>query len=110
MLLRKQRGEDTGEKKFEIQPLTKREKEVFYALYVLTEEKRYTTYKAVARRACYSENLVASYITNLIEKGIPIVKKYANRTAYLSLNPDFREIQAKENIVGVNTLLTHWVR
>ncbi len=110
MLLRQQRGEDTGEKKFELQPLTKKEKEVFYALYILTEGRRFATYKEIARRACYSENLVASYITSLIEKGIPIVKKYADRTAYLSLNPEFRQLQAKENIVGVNTLLTHWVR
>jgi hypothetical protein len=110
LILRQQKGEDTAKKTFELQPLTSKEKEVFYALYVLTEQRRYTTYKDLSKRTCYAESLVASYITNLIEKGIPVVKKYAKRTAYLSLDPEFREIQAKENIVGVNTLLTHWVR
>ena len=110
MLIRKQQGLDTEEKKFELKPLTKKEKEVFYALYILTEHKKCTTYREIARRTCFSENLVASYITSLIEKGIPVGKKYAHKTACLSLDACFRELQAKENIVGVNTLLTHWVK
>jgi hypothetical protein len=109
-ILKKQNGEKVEEKTFKLQPLTTKEKEVFYALYILTENKRYVTYKEIAKRVSYSQNLVASYITNLVEKGIPVVKKYANRIAYLSLDCKFREIQAKENIVGVNTLLTHWMR
>lgn len=109
-LMRQQSGEKTEKKSFKLQPLTKKEKEVFYALYILTEQKRYTTYKDISKRVCYSEDLVASYITNLIEKGVPIVKKYTNKIAYLALDHEFRQIQAKENIVGVNTLLTHWVR
>ena len=110
MFMRQQAGKDAVEKKFEIKPLTKKEKEIFYALYVLTEGRRFATYKEIARRVCYSESLVASYITSLIEKGIPVIKKYANRTAYLGLNTEFRQLQAKENVAGVNTLLTHWVR
>lgn len=109
-LIKEQRGEKIPQKEFSIQPLTSKEKEIFHALYILTENRRYTTYKAVSRRARFSESLVASYITNLIEKGIPVMKKYANRAAYITLDPCFREVQAKENIVGVNTLLTHWVR
>ncbi len=110
MLIRQQRGENTEKKTFTLKPLTKKEKEVFYAIYVLTEQRRYTTYKDIARRVCYSENLVASYVTSLIEKGVPLLKKYSKKTAYLTLDSEFRELQAKENIVGVNTLLTHWVR
>lgn len=110
LLLAKQGGGNAEKKTFEIKPLTKKEKEVFYALYVLTEHRRYTTYREVARRVCYSENLVASYVTNLIEKGIPVAKKYSGKKAYLALDPEFRELQAKENVAGVNTLLTHWMR
>ncbi len=109
-LMREQRGEKAEKKEFEFKPLTKKEKEVFYALYVLTEGRRFSSYKEIARRSCFSEELVAAYITSLIEKGIPVAKKYANRKAYVCLDPGFREIQAKENIVGVNTLLTHWVK
>jgi hypothetical protein len=109
-LIREQRGEKVEERKFELKPLTKKEKEVFYAIYVLTEGRRFVSYKEISKRACFSEELVASYIASLIEKGIPVVKKYANRKAYVCLDPAFRELQARENIVGVNTLLTHWVR
>jgi len=106
-LIREQKGQKP--KKFELQPLTKKEKEVFYAIYILTEHRKFTTYKAVSRRVCYSEELVAAYITSLIQKGVPVLKRYENRTAYISLDYCFRQLQAKENIVGVNTLLTHWV-
>lgn len=109
-LIRLQRGENTEKKTFSLKPLTKKEKEVFYALYILTEQRKYTTYKEISRRACYSNDLIAAYITNLIEKGVPVIKKYSNRIVYLSLDQEFRQLQAKENIVGVNTLLTHWVR
>lgn len=109
-ILKQQKGEKPDVKSFKLQPLTLKEKEVFYALYILTENNRYTTYRDIAKRVSYSENLVASYITNLIEKGIPVAKKYANKVAYLGLDAGFREIQSKENIVGVNTLLTHWMR
>ena len=60
-LIREQRGEKVEERKFELRPLTKKEKEVFYALYVLTEGRRFASYKEISRRACFSEELVASY-------------------------------------------------
>lgn len=109
-LIRLQRGENTEKKTFSLKPLTKKEKEVFYALYILTEQRKYTTYKEISRRACYSNDLIAAYITSLIEKGVPVIKKYSNRIVYLTLDQEFRQLQAKENIVGVNTLLTHWAR
>jgi len=109
-LIRQQRGETAEKKGFSLQPLTKKEKEVFYALYILTEQRKYTTYKEIARRVSYTEDLIAAYITNLIEKGVPVLKKYSDRVVYITLDPRFREVQAKENIVGVNTILTHWIR
>jgi hypothetical protein len=109
-LIREQRGEKVEKKKFDLRPLTKKEKEIFYALYVLTEGRRFTTYKEISRRSCFSEELVSSYMASLIEKGIPVLKRYAKKKAYVALDPCFREIQARENIVGVNTLLTHWIK
>ena len=108
MLLKKQQGID--DKPFHFEPLTNREKEVFFALYTLSQDRHFVTYKDIARKLCDSESLVAAYITNLMEKGIPVKKKYVSRVALLSLDPRFRELQAKENIVGLNSKLTHWVR
>jgi len=100
----------SDEKKYHLSPLTKKEKVVFSALYSLLTGGKAVTYKALAKEVCMPESLVCSYITNLMEKGIPVLKRRSGKTVNLSLERAFQEKQAKENIVGVNTLLTHWVR
>lgn len=97
------------QKSFKISPLTAREKEVFMALYTLGELQPFVSYKQLARRLCTTDAVVASFITNLIEKGVPVIKKYDNNIAYLKLEDQFRQRQAKENLVGVNTLLSYWM-
>lgn len=88
--------------------LNQKEKEVFLVLYSQTESQPFTSYKLIARRLGMSESLVGSYITVLIEKGIPVIKKYQDGCVFLQLDADFRSCQAKDNIVGINTLLTYW--
>jgi len=89
-------------------PLSQKEKEVFFVLYSMTESQPFATYAQLARRLCMSAQLVAQYITVIIEKGIPVLKKYDGGCVYLRLDDMFRAAQAKDNIVGVNTLLTYW--
>lgn len=96
-------------KEFKVSPLTKKEKEVFMALYTLGDSRSFVTYKEMARKLCMTESLVSNYITNIVEKGIPVLKKYAGGIVYLKLDSKFREKQAKENIVGINTLLSYWL-
>lgn len=107
MIVRK--GQGAEEKQFKFLPLTAKEKEVFFALYVLSQDREYVCYKDLSRRLCETEQLVSSYITNLVEKGIPVRKKYSGKMALLSIDPEFRQQQAKKNIVGLNTKLTHWM-
>ena len=98
-------------KKFTIAPLTKKEKEVFAALYTICEEEgNKVTYKRLSERSVFSETLFSYYITSFLAKGIKLTKKYEEGIVILSLDPAFREAQAKENIVGVNTLLSYWIR
>jgi|SRR3989338_1235716 len=101
------KGKKEG-RKFNIIPLSQKEKEVFQAIYVLGEQN-YVTYRQVSRRLALPEQLIASYITNILEKGIPILKKYVSGIVYLQLDHEFRQLQAKENIVGINTPLTYWM-
>lgn len=96
--------------KFKFAPLTKREKEVFQTLFFLCELAPYATYREIARKLCTSESLTAQYITNMVEKGIPVMKKYHEGKVYLRIDPVFRDLQLKENIVGLNSLLSNWVR
>lgn len=93
---------------FKIQPLTGQEKEVFFALYALTETAPTVTYHQLARKLTTSVEDISRRITTLISKGIPVEKKYSNGNAFLGLDKAFRQLQAKENVVRLDTKLSYW--
>ncbi len=88
--------------KFEPKPLTNNEQDVFLVLYTLEEKKGAVTYEDICKRTGLSKDLVANYITRMIEKNVPIIKRYVNNHPYLRLDPQFKRAQAKENILGLN--------
>ncbi len=90
-------------KTYNIPPLTLREQEVFIVLYSSEKE---ISYKEIARRTALTENLVMNYITSLISKGVPIIKKYTNNNAFLSLEIDFKQQQTKENVLKINQFVS----
>ena len=51
--------------------------------------------------------LLREYITNLLEKGIPIQKIYKNTRPYIFLDPKFKNLQAKQNILKKRKLETY---
>jgi DNA-binding MarR family transcriptional regulator len=85
--------------RYNVQPLTYPEKQVFVVLY--TEETP-LTHIEIAQRTEYTEALVQQYVTNLIEKGIPIIKSYFNSKPFMKLNQQFKEAQAKNNILNLS--------
>lgn len=98
------------QKSFSIQPLTNREKEVFHALYVLTESQPYASYEQIARKTCTTKGIVMDTLTSIALKGVPILKKLDGTTVFMKLDQDFRQLQAKQNVIGLNSLLTSWIR
>lgn len=110
LFLKSSNAKFSDEKEYKITPLTKKEKAVFSTMYAFLAEGKDVTYRALAVDLCLPETLISGYVTTLIEKGIPINKKRHNKAVHLSLDRCFVEKQAKENIVGVNTLLTHWIQ
>ena len=92
-----------------VKTLTKREKQVFQAIYELGNMSQFITYRDIAKQLGTSEALIAQYVTNIVEKGVPVVKRYSSSRVYLNLEKSFREKQAKHCVVGVNTPLSHWV-
>ena len=96
------------EKKFSFVPLTNKEKEVFQALYVLTESQPYASYEQVARRSMLAKGVVMDLVTCMIQKDVPILKKLDGTTVFLKLDQEFRQLQAKKNVIGLNSLLTAW--
>ena len=81
--------------------LDEREKDVFLVLYTAADEK-HLTYRDIASAMKESEFLVRGYITNMIEKGVPIAKRYVNDVAYIALDSSFKDRQARENIVKLS--------
>lgn len=81
--------------------LTEKEKKVFLILYTASEEER-VTYEQMAEDLSENEFLIRGYVTNMLEKGVPIQKRYSERQVYLSLDSDFKEKQAKSNLLGIS--------
>lgn len=99
-----------ADEKLQIQPLTKREQEVFQALYIVGEGVPFVSYRQLARKLNWSEALISGFITNLVEKGVPVLKKYDAGQAFVQLEQKFRQKQAKEVVIGLNSLLSHWMQ
>lgn len=87
---------------FDVKKLNGREQEVFLVIYTLEEEKGSLTYADIANKLGISEGLAGSYVTSIIEKGVPIIKRYVNSKPYIKLDPEFKTLQAKENILQLS--------
>lgn len=87
---------------FDVKRLNRREQEVFLVIYTLEEEKGAVTYSDIASKLDISEQLAGNYVTEIIEKGVPIIKRYINSKPYLRLDPAFKTLQTKENILQLS--------
>lgn len=92
---------DEEQATFLIQPLSDEEKQVFRVMYELEAEQVKVTYQRIADVLAISVSLCREYVLSLIEKGIPITKSYVDQKVYLGLEPRFREIQTKGNVVKI---------
>ena len=91
---------------FRVRTLTRREQEVFLALYTLEQDQKPITYSRIGQFLGINEYIIQDHITSLITKGVPIHKNFFEKTVYLRLNPEFRELQAKKNIARVNEMVS----
>ncbi|MBI3034316.1 hypothetical protein HYY72_04090 [Candidatus Woesearchaeota archaeon] len=100
VLLLSKDGKSIEEKNAQEYNLTEKEKAVFLVLY--TAEKRMLTYREIAQGVRDSEFLVRTYITSLIQKSIPIRKRYIGNVAHVELDHRFKELQAKTNVLNLS--------
>jgi len=89
---------------FDVKRLNRKEQEVFLVIYTLEEEKGSVTYSDIAEKLGISEQLAGNYVTSIIEKGVPIMKRYFNSKPHLRLDPVFKTLQAKENILQLSLM------
>lgn len=82
-----------------IRPLYHEEKEIFLVMY--TEEAPLTI-EEISRKAGQSSAAVMECIAALSRKGIPVQRVFANDQFFFSLDKQFKERQARENIVNLS--------
>jgi hypothetical protein len=79
--------------------LTSKEQEVFYILYSRTGDL--IDYREISKSLGLTEELARKHVSSIINKGIPIIKKYFENKTYLVLDSDFRNLQAKKNLIKI---------
>jgi len=84
---------------YAIQPLSVNEKRIFAIIYSSPKPLPYTD---ISHALSLPESLIRSYLTNIIEKGIPVIKKYVNGKPVISLDDEFKELQKRQNVVKLS--------
>lgn len=79
--------------------LTQIERQVFVALY--TEETP-LSHQEIAVKANLPLSLVPECISSLIEKGVQFIRSFYGDKLFLKIDPRFKELQAKENLVNLS--------
>lgn len=92
----------SNENIYDIKPLTRSEQEIFMILYTMEDENGLMSIHDISKKAKLSQILITDYISSMIEKGIPILKKYFNNKAFLKLDPQFKTLQIKQNILKID--------
>lgn len=83
----------------DVQQLSVPEKKIFLTLYT---SENLLSYKDIAFSTNLTETLVSQYVTNIIEKGVPVIKQYRQGRPYIGITSQFKEIQAKNNLVNLS--------
>lgn len=83
--------------------LTRREKEVFSALYVMCEQNINPTLKRLSTRLGYTTEMTKNYLLQLMDKGIPISMSQDDDDIVIELDPSFRRVQTRKNILGLDS-------
>lgn len=77
------------------------EKKIFLILYTASESKP-VSYGQIAQYLGEDELVTRGHVTNMLEKGLPVQKRHDDGCVYLSLDREFRERQAKQNVLGIS--------
>jgi Fic family protein len=77
-----------------------REQEILLLLYARNGDL--TSAKEIAKMLGLTEDKVNSYLSDIVSKGIPIVRKNIEGIIYHVLDYDFRNLQAKEQLIRFN--------
>src|SRR3989338_6467550 len=84
--------------KITIAPLNQVERKIFLVLYT---GQSLMTYQEIADKSELSISVIPECISSLIQKGVPFRRSFFENQLFVGLEPGFKELQAKENIVNL---------
>ncbi len=79
-----------------------REQEVFLVFYTSNIP---LSIQDVARKLGFSEYQIQRHLDELIRKKVPILKNTSGKMATYVLHPEFKQLQAKKNVIGINEVI-----
>ncbi|HIH12450.1 MAG: hypothetical protein QT02_C0003G0006 [archaeon GW2011_AR9] len=80
-------------------PLNQLEKRIFLVLYTETTP---LSYEEISAKSGIPTPLVPECLSVLMNKGVPFLRTFINDQIFLKLEPSFKEMQAKENLVNLS--------
>ncbi|PIN87328.1 hypothetical protein COV19_00405 [Candidatus Woesearchaeota archaeon CG10_big_fil_rev_8_21_14_0_10_44_13] len=75
------------------------EQKIFLLLY--THENGYLSFDEISAKTGFSPDYTRSMINSMLDKGISMIREIIDAKLFFRLNPRFRAMQAKENIVQI---------
>jgi predicted nucleic acid-binding Zn-ribbon protein len=96
---------DLNEGDYSIRSADENEKEAFLALYSSSEH--HSALKDLARRIGRDVEQTARLFESLAHKGVPIKLYSVNNEKFLYLDPEFKGLQAKHNIMEIGHEVAH---
>jgi DNA repair exonuclease SbcCD ATPase subunit len=82
--------------------LTRDEEEVYALLLDSTRQRQLLTYEHIARRIDVTKTFCAHLIANLVDKGVPIIKRFSNGDVFLEIDPRFADGEPMINIATID--------
>ena len=77
-------------------------------IYQLEDEIKQVSYTDVAKKLNLTEGCIRTYVSSLIKKGLPLVKKkYNNRLVFLVISPEFKDLKLKQKLIDTYYHLDH---
>jgi hypothetical protein len=64
------------------------------------------TASEVGRRLGLTVEMVERYLSNILERGIPVLKTFVSGKVYHSLDLKFKQLQARRNVLNISSELS----
>lgn len=80
-------------------PLNATEKKIFLTLYT---EENFLNCLEISQKSDVPLSIIREHLASLIQKGIPLKRSFENSQTFYRLDPQFKEWQAKNNIINLN--------